>query len=63
MEITTVGIDLAKNVLQVQAVSGTGEVLVRRALQHAQMLPFFAKLPPASWAWKRAGPRTLELAN
>lgn len=42
MEITTVGIDLAKNVFQVHAISCTGEVLVRRA----QVMPFFRKLPP-----------------
>ena len=46
MEITTVGIDLAKNVFQVHAISCTGEVLVRRALRRAQVLPFFRKLPP-----------------
>ena len=33
MEITTVGIDLAKNVFQVHAVSRSGEVIVRRALR------------------------------
>ena len=33
MEITTVGIDLAKNVFQVHAISSTGEVIVRRALE------------------------------
>ena len=45
MEITTVGIDLAKNVFQVHALSRTGEVIVRRALRRAQVIPFFAKLP------------------
>src|SRR5690348_14374777 len=45
MEITTVGIDLAKNVFQVHAVSQSGEVIVRRALRRAQVIPFFAKLP------------------
>ena len=45
MEITTVGIDLAKNVFQVHAVSRSGEVIVRRALRRAQVIPFFAKLP------------------
>ncbi|MCA0417584.1 MAG: IS110 family transposase [Proteobacteria bacterium] len=46
MEITTVGIDLAKNVFQVHAISGTGEVLARRALRRAQVMPFFRKLAP-----------------
>jgi transposase len=46
MEITTVGLDLAKNVFQVHAVSTTGEILVRKALRRAQLLPFFKKLGP-----------------
>src|SRR3712207_1092069 len=46
MEITTVGLDLAKNVFQVHAIDNTGEVVVRRALRRAQVMPFFSKLPP-----------------
>ena len=46
MEITTVGLDLAKNVFQVHAISSTGEVVVRRALRRAQVMPFFGKLAP-----------------
>src|SRR5262245_13812867 len=45
MEITTIGIDLAKNVFQVHGVDATGEVVVRRSLRRAEMLPFFARLP------------------
>jgi transposase len=40
MEITTVGLSLAKNVFQVHAMGGTCEVLVRRALRRAQVRPF-----------------------
>jgi transposase len=46
MEITTVGLDLAKSVFQVDAITGTGEVIVRRSLRWAQVVPFFSKLPP-----------------
>jgi transposase len=46
MEISTIGLDLAKNVFQVHGISATGEVVVRKALRRAQMLPFFEKLPP-----------------
>jgi transposase len=46
MEITTVGLDLAKSVFQVDAISSTGEVIVRRTLRRAQVVPFFRKLPP-----------------
>ena len=45
MTISTVGIDLAKNVFQVHAVSSTGEVVVRRSLRRSQVIPFFSKLP------------------
>ena len=46
MEITTVGIDLAKNAFQVHAIGGAGEVLARRVLRRAQVVPFFRKLAP-----------------
>jgi transposase len=45
MEITTIGLDLAKSVFQVHGVDATGQVIVRRSLRRAQMLPFFARLP------------------
>jgi transposase len=46
MEITTIGLDLAKSVFQVHGVDATGQVVVRKSLRRAQMLPFFARLPP-----------------
>src|ERR1700760_3208836 len=46
MQITTVGLDLAKRVFQVHGVDASGEVVIRKALRRSQMLPFFAKLPP-----------------
>jgi transposase len=46
MEITTIGLDLAKRVFQVHGVDAAGKVMVRKALRRAQVLPFFAKLPP-----------------
>jgi transposase len=46
MQITTIGLDLAKNVFQVHAIDAVGKVVVRRALRRAQVLSFFAKLPP-----------------
>jgi len=46
MEITTIGLDLAKSVFQVHAVDAMGQPVVRKALRRAQVLPFFAKLPP-----------------
>ena len=46
MNITAVGIDLAKNVLQVHAVNARGKAVLRRQLRREQVTAFFAKLPP-----------------
>ena len=46
MKITTVGIDLAKNVFQVHAVDERGKTVLRRQLRREQMASFFANLPP-----------------
>ncbi len=46
MYITTVGLDLAKNVFQVHGIDAAGDVIVRRRLRRAQVLEFFASLKP-----------------
>jgi transposase len=46
MQITTIGLDIAKSVFQVHGIDATGEVLLRRRLTRARVLPFFAKLGP-----------------
>lgn len=46
MKITTVGIDLAKNVFQVHAVDEHGKVALRKQLRRDQMTTFFVNLPP-----------------
>lgn len=45
-EITTIGIDLAKNVFQVHAVGASGAVVMRKALRRVQVIRFFRALPP-----------------
>ena len=45
MKITTVGIDLAKNVFQVHGIDERGTVLLRKQLRRDQMAMFFANLP------------------
>jgi transposase len=45
MDVTTVGLDLAKRIFQVHAVDASGTVVVRKALRRSQVLPFFTKLP------------------
>jgi transposase len=44
-QISTIGIDIAKNVFQVHGIDEKGEVVVRRQLRRRQVLSFFAKLP------------------
>ena len=46
MQITTIGLDLAKNVFQVHGVDDVGNVTVRKKLRRAEMLAFFAELSP-----------------
>jgi transposase len=46
MKITTVGIDLAKNVFHVHAIDERGKVLVKKQLRRDQMAVFFTNLPP-----------------
>jgi transposase len=46
MQITTIGLDLAKNLFQVHAVDGKGQVVLRRRLARAEVVPFFATLAP-----------------
>ena len=45
-EIVTVGLDLAKSVLQVHGADRKGSAVVRKKLRRAQVLGFFAKVPP-----------------
>ena len=44
-EITTVGLDLAKNVFQVHGVDAEGTTVLRKQLRRGQVLAFFSRLP------------------
>ena len=44
MKVTTIGLDLAKNVFQVHGITDDGEIAFNRALRRSQVLPFFEKL-------------------
>jgi len=44
MKATTIGIDLAKSVLQVHGVDARGNAVVRKQLKRDQVLPFFGNL-------------------
>ncbi len=45
-EVSTIGLDLAKNVFQAHGASAAGDVLFRRKLRRDQVLGFFAAQPP-----------------
>ncbi|SDG92646.1 transposase, partial [Bradyrhizobium sp. Rc2d] len=45
-KISTIGVDLAKNVFQVHGIDASGAVVVRRQLKRASVEKFFAQLPP-----------------
>ena len=66
MKITTIGIDLAKNVFQVHGVDERGKTVLKKQVKRDQMAAFFAKLPMCligmeaycsahHWARKRQG--------
>lgn len=46
MQVTTIGLDLAKSVFQVHGVDAAGKVAVQRQLRRGQMMAFFEKVPP-----------------
>ena len=46
MQLTTIGLDLAKHVFQVHGVDTAGNIVLRRRLRRGQMITFFAGLVP-----------------
>src|SRR5579863_2812958 len=46
MQVTTIGLDIAKNVFQVHGIDAAEKVVVRKQLRRSQMLAFFKALPP-----------------
>jgi transposase len=45
-EVSTIGLDIAKNVFQVHGIDDRCKVVIRRQLRRSQVLAYFAKLPP-----------------
>jgi transposase len=45
MQVTTIGIDLAKSVFQVHGVDAAGKVVMTKKLRRSQVLPLFERLP------------------
>jgi transposase len=46
MQISTIGVDLAKNVFQIYGVDKDGKVIISRQLRRKQVIEFFSKIPP-----------------
>uniref|UniRef100_E6QQ65 Transposase of ISCARN91, IS110 family IS1111 group n=1 Tax=mine drainage metagenome TaxID=410659 RepID=E6QQ65_9ZZZZ len=46
MKITTIGIDLAKDVFQVHGVDSHGKAVLRKQIRRGEMTKFFVNLPP-----------------
>jgi transposase len=55
MNITTVGLDLAKNVFHVICVNAHGKEVKKRMLRRRQVLQFFVQLPPCCVAMEACG--------
>ena len=73
MKVTTVGIDLAKNVFQLHGVNDFGKTVIKKQLRRAQVAEFFVNLPPCligmeacgsahHWARKLQGQLQLQFA-
>jgi transposase len=45
MKVTTIGIDLAKNIFHIHGVDGRGGIVLRKQLKRAQVTNFFVNLP------------------
>jgi transposase len=54
-EITTVGLDLAKNVFQLHGADALGRAVLRKKLRRDQVLAFFAQLPVCVVAMEACG--------
>jgi transposase len=54
-EITTVGLDLAKNVFQAHGADASGRATLRKKLRGDQVLDFFSRLPPCIVAMEACG--------
>ena len=46
MKTTTIGIDLAKNVLQVHGADANGKPAIRKQLKRREVMAFFANMEP-----------------
>ena len=52
MHITTIGLDIAKNMFQVHGIDAAEKVVVRKQLRRGQVRNFLRRCRPASLAWR-----------
>src|SRR5690348_9875736 len=50
--VTTLGIDLAKTVFQLQGIDARGHVLIRKQVRRGELLATIARLPPCLQVWR-----------
>lgn len=55
MKVTTVGLDLAKNIFQVHGVNEHGRAVIRKQLTRSKVKEFFANLPPCRVGMEACG--------
>src|SRR5215471_14189553 len=46
MQVTTIGLDIAKGVFQVHGIDSAGAVVIRKKLRRSELLVFFTRLSP-----------------
>ena len=63
MQITTIGLDIAKNVFQIHGIDAAEKVIVRKQLRRGQVTAFFEALAPAWSAWRPVPRRTIGRAS
>lgn len=59
MQITTIGLDLAKHWFQVHGVDALGQTVVRRKLRRSEVIPYFKSLAPCLVGMEPARRRTI----
>ncbi len=62
-EVTTIGLDIAKNVFHAHGADASGSPVFSRKISRAKLLEFFANSRVAWWRWRHAEEHTTGLAN
>jgi hypothetical protein len=63
MQVTTIGLDLAKNVFQVHGIDAAEKVIVRKQLRRSRVMRSSKRWRRASSAWRPVPRRTIGHAS